>query len=165
MKTTSPLPAASAIGRRTLLSLAAVAAVAAPFGAAQAQAFPNKPITLIVPWPAGGSTDRHLRALAEAASKHLGQNVIIDNKPGAGGTLGPATMAAQAKPDGYTISQYPMGMLRIPQELDVPLSDRVRGFPITGESAIDGADQLFFAACHFSKPLARRSHAGQCPQP
>lgn len=67
-----------------------------------------------MPWPAGGSTDRHHRALAELASKHLGQNIIIENKPGAGGTLGPSTMALTAKPDGYTIAQFPMGMLRVP---------------------------------------------------
>ncbi len=100
-------------GRRLMLA-AAAAATLAPLGAAQAQAFPNKPVTLIVPWPAGGSTDRHLRALSELASKHLGQQIIIENKPGGGGTLGPGTMAQTAKPDGYTISQYPLGMLRIP---------------------------------------------------
>src|SRR4029453_642204 len=76
--------------------------------------FPNKPISLIVPWPAGGSTDRHLRSLAELAGKNLGQNIIIENKPGGGGTLGPGPMALTAQPDGYTISQYPLGMLRIP---------------------------------------------------
>lgn len=76
--------------------------------------FPTKPITLIVPWPAGGSTDRHLRALAQEASKELGQPVIVENRPGAGGTLGPSSMAMSAKPDGYTISQYPLGLLRMP---------------------------------------------------
>lgn len=100
-------------GRRLMLAAAAAASLA-PLGAAQAQAFPSKPVTLIVPWPAGGSTDRHLRALSELASKHLGQQIIIENKPGGGGTLGPGTMAQTAKPDGYTISQYPLGMLRIP---------------------------------------------------
>lgn len=99
--------------RRRLLAGAA-AALVAPFGAAQAQAFPTKPITLIVPWPAGGSTDRHLRTLAEIAGRHLGQPIVIDNKPGAGGTLGPGTMALTAKPDGYTIAQFPLGMLRYP---------------------------------------------------
>jgi tripartite-type tricarboxylate transporter receptor subunit TctC len=99
--------------RRALLLCAAVAAMAAPF-AVQAQAYPSKPITLIVPWPAGGSTDRHHRALAELAAKHLGQNIIIENKPGGGGTSGPGTMALTAKPDGYTIAQFPMGMLRVP---------------------------------------------------
>lgn len=99
--------------RRVLLAAALGAALAAPLGA-QAQAFPSKPVTLIVPWPAGGSTDRHHRALAELASKHLGQNIIVENRPGGGGTTGPGTMALQAKPDGYTIAQFPMGMLRLP---------------------------------------------------
>jgi tripartite-type tricarboxylate transporter receptor subunit TctC len=102
------------LARRTLLALAAAATLAAPLGSAHAEAYPSKPITLIVPWPAGGSTDRHMRGLAEIASKHLGQNIVVENKPGAGGTLGPGTMALTAKPDGYTIAQYPMGMLRVP---------------------------------------------------
>jgi tripartite-type tricarboxylate transporter receptor subunit TctC len=93
---------------------------------AHAQAFPAKPITLIVPWPAGGSTDRHLRALAEIASKNLGQIITVDNRPGGGGTTGPGTMALTARPDGYTIAQYPMGMLRVPHMQKVqwdPLKD------------------------------------------
>ena len=101
------------VSRRALLASACAAALLAPLGASS-QAFPTKPITLIVPWPAGGSTDRHMRALAELASKNLGQNIIVENKPGGGGTLGPGTMARTAKPDGYTITQYPLGMLRIP---------------------------------------------------
>jgi tripartite-type tricarboxylate transporter receptor subunit TctC len=106
----------TSFARRTLVAaLVAVAAAGTPsLVCAQSGAFPNRPITLIVPWPPGGSTDRHLRTLAELASKHLGQQVIVENKPGAGGTLGPSTMATTAKPDGYTIAQYPMGMLRVP---------------------------------------------------
>lgn len=83
-------------------------------GSALAQAYPTKPITMIVPWPAGGSTDVAMRALSNAASKHLGQPIIIDNKGGASGTLGPATMAATAKPDGYTLSQIPITIFRLP---------------------------------------------------
>ena len=117
--------------RRTLLTAAIASAVLVPLAAlptpAQAQAFPSKPITLIVPWPAGGSTDRHHRALAEIASKHLGQNIIVENKPGAGGTLGPSTMALTAKPDGYTIAQFPMGMLRLPHMQKVSW-DPIRDF-------------------------------------
>jgi len=112
--------------RRAMVLGAVGAALAAPMGSAFAQAFPNKPITLIVPWPAGGSTDRHHRVLAEIASKYLGQNIIVENKPGGGGTLGPGAMALTAKPDGYTISQYPMGMLRVPHMQKVqwnPLTD------------------------------------------
>lgn len=103
--------------RMALTALAATAATTAglaPLASAQAQAFPSKPITLVVPWPAGGSTDRHLRGLAEIASRHLGQTIVVENKPGGGGTLGPGTMALNARPDGYTIAQYPLGMLRIP---------------------------------------------------
>ena len=82
--------------------------------AALAQSYPTKPITLIIPWPAGGSSDLSLRALGDSASKHLGQPFIYDNKPGASGTLGPATMAAGAKPDGYTIAQIPITVMRLP---------------------------------------------------
>ena len=92
----------------------AVAALVAPLAGAWAQGFPDRPITLIVPWPAGGSTDRHLRTLAEIAGRNLGQSIVVQNQPGAGGTLGPGTMAQNAKPDGYTIAQFPMGMLRLP---------------------------------------------------
>jgi tripartite-type tricarboxylate transporter receptor subunit TctC len=106
--------------RRALLAAVAAAALGAPFASAHADTYPSRPITLIVPWPAGGSTDRHMRGLAEIASKHLGQNIIIDNKPGAGGTLGPGSMALTAKPDGYTIAQYPMGMLRVPHMQKTP---------------------------------------------
>jgi tripartite-type tricarboxylate transporter receptor subunit TctC len=83
-------------------------------GSANGQTYPSRPITLIVPWPAGGPTDIAMRAIAEAASKHLGQPIIVDNKAGGGGTVGPATMAATAKPDGYTIAQMPITVYRLP---------------------------------------------------
>lgn len=100
--------------RRSVLAVAAASLAGACWStAAGAQDFPSKPITLIVPFPAGGSTDRHMRTLADLASKQLGQPIIVDNKPGAGGTLGPGVMARTAKPDGYTITQFPMSMLRM----------------------------------------------------
>ncbi len=99
--------------RRALIAGCGLAVLAVPM-LARADTYPSKPITLIVPWPAGGSTDRHMRTLAEIAGKQLGQNIIIDNKPGGGGTIGPGTMSRTAKPDGYTIAQFPMGMLRVP---------------------------------------------------
>jgi tripartite-type tricarboxylate transporter receptor subunit TctC len=92
----------------------AVSALLATAAAALAQSYPTKPITMIIPWPAGGSSDLSLRALGDAASKHLGQPFIYDNKPGASGTLGPATMAAGAKPDGYIIAQMPITVMRLP---------------------------------------------------
>jgi tripartite-type tricarboxylate transporter receptor subunit TctC len=81
---------------------------------AQAQNFPSKPVTFVVPWPAGGSSDLVMRALAEATQKHLGQPIVIENKAGASGTLGPAQMAASAKPDGYTVAQLPITVFRLP---------------------------------------------------
>jgi tripartite-type tricarboxylate transporter receptor subunit TctC len=77
--------------RRHLVAATLLAATLALFlsSSAFAQPHPDKPVTLIVPWPAGGSTDRHLRTLAEIAAKNLGQNIIVENKPGGGGTTGP----------------------------------------------------------------------------
>jgi tripartite-type tricarboxylate transporter receptor subunit TctC len=71
-------------------------------------------VTLIVPFPAGGTTDVALRALATATEKYLGQSIVVENRAGAAGTLGPANMAATAKPDGYTISQLPATVFRQP---------------------------------------------------
>ena len=110
---------------RTLLFIAAAFGLAAPLARA-ADNYPSRPITLIVPWPAGGSTDTHLRKLAEIASRHLGQPIVIENKPGAGGMLGPAGMARNAAPDGYTLSQLTVAAFRQPymQKVDWdPLRD------------------------------------------
>jgi len=97
--------------KRIMLLAAAIVAFAT---AAQAQKYPTRPVTLIVPWPAGGSTDIGMRALAAATEKHLGQSIVIENKPGAAGTIGPANMAASARPDGYTVAQLPITVFRIP---------------------------------------------------
>jgi len=98
---------------RAFLGLALAAAAAASAGIAAAQTFPSKPLTLICPWPPGGSTDVHLRKFAEIAQKYLGQNIVVENKPGASGTLGPSTMAATARADGYTLAQYPISLIRV----------------------------------------------------
>jgi tripartite-type tricarboxylate transporter receptor subunit TctC len=82
--------------------------------AAQAQQFPAKPVMLIVPWPAGGSTDIYFRKLGEITARHLGQPLVIENRPGGSGMNGPATMAKTAKPDGYTISQLAITAFRVP---------------------------------------------------
>ena len=91
---------------------AAGAAIALP-GLVQAQAFPSRPIKYICPWPPGGSTDAVMRVLAESAGKVLGQSIVIENKPGAGGTLG-ANEMVNARPDGYTLTQLPHSVFRIP---------------------------------------------------
>jgi tripartite-type tricarboxylate transporter receptor subunit TctC len=100
--------------QRSHLKIALAAAAMLVSAHAGAQEYPTKPITLIVPWPAGGSTDISMRAIAESASKVLGQPIAIDNKAGGSGTVGPATMAAGAKPDGYTIAQIPITVFRLP---------------------------------------------------
>ena len=86
--------------RRFLLALALICLATA--GGASAQPYPSRPITLIVPFPAGGITDIIARIVAEGMRQHLGQTVIVENVPGAGGTIG-TTKLARATPDGYTI--------------------------------------------------------------
>jgi tripartite-type tricarboxylate transporter receptor subunit TctC len=114
---------------RSLVSLAlllASAAAAQDPSSGSGQGFPSRPITLICPWPPGGSTDTHLRRFAEIATRYLGQPVVIENKPGAGGTIGPGNMAQTARPDGYTLSQMHMGAFRLPHMQKLawdPLSD------------------------------------------
>ena len=100
--------------RRRLLqaALATPAAIALPV-LAQGTAFPSRPIRMICPWPAGGSTDAVMRSLAESAGKALGGQVIVENKPGASGMLGPNELVS-AKPDGYTLSQLTIGIARLP---------------------------------------------------
>lgn len=88
--------------RLALIALAAAAAaMSAPQALAQASAWPAKPVTIIVPFPAGGGTDAFARPLTAMLTKQTGKQFIIDNKGGAGGTLG-ATIASRAAPDGYT---------------------------------------------------------------
>jgi tripartite-type tricarboxylate transporter receptor subunit TctC len=86
------------------------AAVIASAGAAFAQAFPSKPITMIVPFAAGGPTDIIARIVAEPMGRVLGQQIIIENVAGAGGTTG-ITRAVTAAPDGYTIAMGHLGTL------------------------------------------------------
>lgn len=81
--------------------------------------FPTKPITLLVPYGAGGPTDQHLRALAEVAAQQLGQAVVLDNRPGANGTQA-ASALVRAPADGYTLAILPATVYREPFINKVP---------------------------------------------
>ena len=99
--------------RRHIIQWGAAALTAVSLGTASAQSFPAKPVKLVIAFPAGGPTDISMRVLADNASKILGQPVIVENKPGAGGTL-PAQALQTAQPDGYTLAQIPLGVFRLP---------------------------------------------------
>jgi len=118
---TFTLAAASALGLLALTPLAA-----------QAQAFPTKAITIIVPFSAGGTTDILARVLGQFISKDLGQPVIIDNRAGAGGNIG-TQLVARAAPDGYTILMGTVGTHAINQSLYPKLAfDPIKDFaPLT----------------------------------
>ena len=95
-------------------------------GNAFAQSFPTKPLTLICPCAPADTHDQYLRALAQIASKYLGQPVTVENIVGESATLGPATMARSARPDGYTLSQLRINSFRVPHMRRVswdPLKD------------------------------------------
>jgi len=109
----------TAMQRRQLLkrlgAAASLSGIASWHAVAQSQvaAWPSQPIKLMIAFPPGGPTDITMRVLADNASKLLGQPVVIENKPGAGGTL-PAVQLQQSKPDGYTLAQIPLGVFRLP---------------------------------------------------
>ncbi|HEU5296983.1 MAG TPA: tripartite tricarboxylate transporter substrate binding protein [Burkholderiaceae bacterium] len=102
--------------RRRVVGALSALAFGPAFAAAHAQtssSYPSRPITLWIPWAAGGGTDLTLRLLAELASRLLGQKIIIENRGGAGGTLAMPVLQ-QAAPDGYTIAQMPQPVFRAP---------------------------------------------------
>ena len=100
-------------------SALAMTTLAAAVGAS-AQTYPDRPVTMVVPFTPGGVSDITARPLAIGMAANLGQNVVIENKGGAGGAIGMAA-AARARPDGYTV------MMALPSIITIPISDRISG--------------------------------------
>jgi tripartite-type tricarboxylate transporter receptor subunit TctC len=95
------------------LNLLSAVALALAATGASAQQFPSKPIAIVVPFAAGGPTDTVARTIAQAMEKSLGGSVVVENKPGAGGTIG-AQDVARAAPDGYRLLVWHIGMATAP---------------------------------------------------
>ena len=162
--------------RRVLATLAAMAGSGlTPSVRSQTDPYPNRPVTLWVPWPAGGATDITLRLLADLAGRHLGQKLIVENRAGAGGTL-VMPVLQQAAPDGYTIAQMPQPVFRAPHTRKVlwdPVRDTTPILQLTGvtfgivvpsASSVRSLDDLFaYAAAHPGQLSISTNGAGTTP--
>lgn len=149
------------IRRRHALSL--LAALPAP-ALAQWERYPNRTITFIVPYPPGGSSDNSARPVAQKLGEVLGQPVVIENRGGAGGSVG-AAVVAQAKPDGYTLLVFPTAVLTISPHMMALPYDPARAFvPISMLAFGDGV-----VAMHPSVPARSIpelvAHAKASPTP
>ena len=121
------------VSRRAVLAGGA-ACLATP-ALVRAQAFPTRPITMIVPWTPGSSSDAALRVIAESAARHMKGNIVVENKPGLAGVRGAIELAGRTQPDGYTISQFPLTVFRYPFTSKVsydPLKDFSYLIQLTG---------------------------------
>ena len=112
------------IGQKTLSTALAIIAAIGMLGSAFAADYPTKPVQMLIPFGAGGSADSMGRLIAKAAEKHLGQNIVAVNKPGAGGGI-MLTELHEAKPDGYTIGWGSTGILTATNIGNVPFKHGV----------------------------------------
>ncbi len=129
--------------RRLLIAAAALSCLAA--GAVHAADFPQKSITIIVPYTAGGSSDVVARLLGKQLSEQMGQPVVVDNKPGAGASLGTA-LVAKAPPDGYTVLLADNAQTTAPSLYQQLPYDAVTGF--RGIGMVGVAPAMLFAGAH-----------------
>jgi tripartite-type tricarboxylate transporter receptor subunit TctC len=161
--------------RRFGLGTAALLAAPAALRTQPGDPFPSKPITLWVPWPAGGATDGTLRLLAEIAGRHLGQRINVENRGGAGGTL-VMPVLQNAAADGYTIAQMPQPVFRAPWMQKVlwdPVRDTTPIIQLSGVtfglltapgSGIKSLDDIFaFARTHPSALTVATNGVGTTP--
>ncbi len=143
--------------RRHLIQWGAAALATSSLGA-QAQSFPVKPIKLVIAFPAGGPTDITMRVLADNAGKSLGQPVVVENKPGAGGTL-PAQALQGTSADGYTLAPIPLGVFRLPYTTKInwdPVKDISYVINVTGYA--------FGLVVPAESPLQACTHLVACPK-
>lgn len=126
---------------RRLILLGAAAALAAPGAQAQSGAYPNKPIRLIVPFPPGGSVDPLARVIGQEMSKSLGQQVVVDNRPGGNTVIG-TDATAKSAPDGYTFLLTASSHVTQPQLLQAPY-DPIKDF--TPVATLSTADMILVA--------------------
>ena len=142
---------------RSAASWVGGAAATGAWGAALARTearFPQRPITLWVPWTAGGATDHTMRLIAELAGQHLGQKVVVENRGGAGGTL-VMPVLQQAAPDGYTLAQMPQPVFR------APWVQKVTWDPIRDTTPILQVSGVTFGALVVAQLVPTESFVGQ----
>ncbi|MBQ0131821.1 MAG: tripartite tricarboxylate transporter substrate binding protein, partial [Comamonas sp.] len=117
--------------RRTLIACGAALLAAGPALADDTASYPNKPITIVVGYPAGGSTDLVGRLVANEIEKHLGQTVVVENLGGAGGAIG-AQKVANAKPDGYTLLVGANNEIAIANQINKSIKYKITDFTPIG---------------------------------
>jgi len=120
--------------RRSLLALPF--AVTLPSAAARAQDYPDRPVTMIVPYAPGGSADVLARAIGPAMSEVLGQSVVVELRPGAGGNIGANYVASNARADGYTVLFASISLSTAPALQDIPFDPVKDLVPVFGLGAI-----------------------------
>ncbi|MGT2512197.1 Bug family tripartite tricarboxylate transporter substrate binding protein [Cupriavidus basilensis] len=145
----------------SMVSLSAVMLLNIPL-AAHAAEYPDKPITLVVPFGAGGITDLVARATGKALSEQLGQSIVVENRPGAGGNIA-ADFVRRARPDGYTLMFTTVGILAVNPHTDVKVNfDSAKDF--TYISLVGSTPHLVVVGVNGPAKTSSRTHqacAGQ----
>jgi len=115
------------MNRRNILASALAIAVLGVAATAMADTYPSKTVTIVIPFPPGGTLDVVGRMLAQKLTEQMGQSFIVDNRPGAGGTIG-AGVVKNARPDGYTLLFSPSTFVSTPMTMPTPPYDAVKDF-------------------------------------